>query len=369
MKYAVYDLSYQSVANSFLTFCVVVKSMCAAMEEECFLVFKKGPNEGFQEPNTSPYDNEEKKFRAAHMLYPYCTLMGMNYSTEMLPGIKESDVLQHGEIISIAALLKQYKESPLIFPKPSKKAEEIVKKQFPEAPVVISLRESYGTDRNSNVPEWLKFADYASKTNEVIIIRDIEKCNRPLNYEAEDGSTHPLNTFPIASIDLDIRLALFRHAKINFSHSAGNTDLLRWSDEIPYRCFKMLRTKFTGSGPKFKRVTQEDLENPEIQAEMKGERNVVLTPQDVTYLREKLEREGPQKVALPNTQGGFTKIIIGNPNDKRFKSANSLASLTEAGFPPGSQFPWADENQKIVWEDDTFENLKKEYDLWLKNYV
>ena len=31
--------------------------------------------------------------------------------------------------------------------------------------------------------------------------------------------------------------------------------------------------------------------------------------------------------------------------------------LEKIGFPKGAQIPWANKNQKLVWEDDTYENL------------
>jgi hypothetical protein len=368
MKYAIYDLSYQATANSFLTFCIVVKSKCAVMGEECFLIFKKGPNEGFQEPNTAPYSNEEKKFRAAHMLYPICALMGMDYSTDMPPNVKESDILQHENILSLGAILKQHEEGPLVFPQPSKRAIEIIKKEFSEPPVVITLRETFSMDRNSALSEWLKFADYASETSNVVVVRDIYRWNDFLSYEGRK-----LNTFPTASIDLDVRLALFKYAKMNFSVGGGSTALLRFSTDIPYRTFKYMRTKFSESSnknkPKPKHITQKDLKDAKVQTEMsKEKKTVILTTEEVKRLRLKLEEEGPQKVVVPTAQGGFTKISIGDPRDKRFKGTATYGSLMAAGFPPGSQFPWHTENQKIIWEEDDFENLKREYDKWAEDY-
>ncbi len=38
--------------------------------------------------------------------------------------------------------------------------------------------------------------------------------------------------------------------------------------------------------------------------------------------------------------------------------------LTANGLPPGSQFPWANNNQRVVWEDDTAENIIKQIELY-----
>ena len=57
--------------------------------------------------------------------------------------------------------LKEYKNNPnLPWPQPSERAKEIVRKEFPEPPVVITLRETYTEGRNSNLEEWSDFGNY-----------------------------------------------------------------------------------------------------------------------------------------------------------------------------------------------------------------
>ena len=175
--------------------------------------------------------------------------------------------------------------------------KEIVQKEFPEHPVVITLRETYTEGRNSNLEEWVKFADHVEWSGDMVVfVRDTANWNKSVcstidieDYTLEIEDDY-YNTFPVASIDLDIRLALYQHAKINFSVGGGPTILLHYSQDIPYRTFKMAYDGYKSSSVDF---------------------------------------------------------------------------LTEMGFPPGSQFPWHTENQKIVWEDDSFENLEREYDQWL----
>ncbi len=78
-----------------------------------------------------------------------------------------------------------------------------------EKPVVITLRESENwTHRNSNLKEWIRFATYLrSRGERVIFVRDTAKATEPLpGWE----------TYPRASVELDIRLALYEQAKCNF---------------------------------------------------------------------------------------------------------------------------------------------------------
>ena len=76
MRYCVYDLSISPSNYDIFTFLVVVKARGA----EC-VYFRKGPNQGFKQPNKKPYSLEEQKFRLTHVLYPACSLMGMEYLT------------------------------------------------------------------------------------------------------------------------------------------------------------------------------------------------------------------------------------------------------------------------------------------------
>ncbi len=286
MRYVIYDMSICPANFDFLTFCVVAKAQCAAMGEECYVIFKKGPNRGFREPNRKPYSLEEQEFRMGHVLYPICKAMGLNYSTEgtpdIFPNIDESQVLRSKDNpYQLLAILKEHRKgSKLEWPKPTQKALEMVRKEYPVKPIVITLRETYTEGRNSVLYEWMKFYDYICGYNNIVFIRDTAMWNE------STASIKDIPVFPVASIDLDIRLALYHYAKMNYSVGGGPSILLHYSTTIPYRTFKMA---FDG-----------------------------------------------------------------------YKSS-SVEFLTQMEFPPGSQWPWATSNQKIIWELDTFENLKKEW--------
>jgi hypothetical protein len=81
-------------------------------------------------------------------------------------------------------------------------------------PVTITLREAaYSSHRNSNLDEWLKFAEYLTAQGErVVFVRDTSHAmDKITGYE----------TCPAASVDIDVRLALYECAKCNLFVSNG----------------------------------------------------------------------------------------------------------------------------------------------------
>jgi hypothetical protein len=94
-------------------------------------------------------------------------------------------------------------------------AREVVQEMFAGAPpVTITLRETANfTHRNSNLPEWLKFADDLERQGQrVIFIRDAAKYADPIpGYE----------TCPMASVNLFVRMALYEQARCNMFVANG----------------------------------------------------------------------------------------------------------------------------------------------------
>lgn len=99
--------------------------------------------------------------------------------------------------------------------------EKFLKGQKP--PVVITLREAtHWPHRNSNLEEWLKFADYLSgKGENILFVRDTAKAKEPL------GAYH---TLPPCSIELNSRLALYQRAKVNIFCANGPATLCHFTD-------------------------------------------------------------------------------------------------------------------------------------------
>jgi hypothetical protein len=108
------------------------------------------------------------------------------------------------------------------------------------APVVITLREAaYDTHRNSNLREWLRFA--AGLDAGVIFVRDTAKAHEPL-----DG----FPTYPHASTDVQVRMALYEQARMNFFVSNGPW-MMAGLSHAPYRYFMTQYANSHGHGPQY----------------------------------------------------------------------------------------------------------------------
>lgn len=110
------------------------------------------------------------------------------------------------------------------------------------SPVTVTLREldSWG-HRNSNIEAWKKFAD--STGERVIFIRDTAKAGDPILG---------CMTFPLASLNLDIRMALYEQAKCNLFVPSGPWNLALFGDR-PWLMFNKISEDdpYIGNRPKF----------------------------------------------------------------------------------------------------------------------
>ncbi|HXE55517.1 MAG TPA: hypothetical protein VN541_21010, partial [Tepidisphaeraceae bacterium] len=111
-----------------------------------------------------------------------------------------------------------------------------------ERPIVITLREApHWPARNSNLPEWLAFARICG--HPVVFVRDTEKADEPL-----EG----FRTFPQASRDVRVRLALYRRALVNMFVGNGPGELALISTDIPYIMFNIVVKEWGNAGtPEF----------------------------------------------------------------------------------------------------------------------
>jgi hypothetical protein len=141
---------------------------------------------------------------------------------------------------------------------------------------VITLREAtHWPSRNSNFDAWMHFAiQLRADGLDVIVVRDTAKAN-----DAIEG----VEICAMASMALDVRLALYRSAKMNFFVSNGPCVLATYTSDIPYLCF------------------------------------------------------------------------MKSPHDYPCHAPNWVEQ--HMGIPYGGQFPWATERQRLVWADDTPENI------------
>ncbi len=104
-------------------------------------------------------------------------------------------------------------------------------------PVVITLRETVAQpERNSQVGEWLKFAESIHDRYHVIFVRDTARASEGLS------GVHPFAPFeicPRASTNVYFRAALYQQAYCNLMVSNGPIGWCQFSD-APFLCFKQL---------------------------------------------------------------------------------------------------------------------------------
>lgn len=156
---------------------------------------------------------------------------------------------------------------------------------YPDLPtgvVTITLREATHTpQRNSDIKAWTRFARHLQQNGErVVFVRDTAKACEPLaGFE----------TCPMASMNIDARMALYANAKMNLFVSNGPATMTWFSDK-PFLCFTP----------------------PE--------------PESSDY----------------------------EPNKPSFWKQNM-------GVEVGNQYPWFKPNQRIVWQRDTYDAIKKAY--------
>jgi hypothetical protein len=151
--------------------------------------------------------------------------------------------------------------------------------------VTITLREAkHWPHRNSKLKDWLRFArDLKARGERVVFIRDTEKAFEPI-----EG----FETFPLASIDLLVRAAVYEHARFNL---------------------------FVGNGPA---ALATFIDRPWFQF-------VHLEPDGHAY--------------FPNTPTFWARLM---------------------GVEQGGQFPWCKENQRLIWADDTYEDISAAWERY-----
>ncbi len=100
-----------------------------------------------------------------------------------------------------------------------------------EKPVIITLRESsIQRERNSQIAEWMRFAESIEKDFPILFIRDTSMANYPLSR---------WRTWPRASTCIEIRAALYQHAYCNLMVGNGPQIWATFSP-APYLLFKQL---------------------------------------------------------------------------------------------------------------------------------
>src|SRR5262245_1022964 len=157
---------------------------------------------------------------------PLLPLIGAVEETEDILG-RDPRIFTLQDIVAAARAGEQV---PML--QPSELARQTVKAWFPDGarrPIVITLREAdHWPHRNSNIEAWVRFArDLQMQGERVVFVRDTAK-----TMEALYGFT----LCPAASVNVDVRMALYERARCNLLVSNGPCGLCFFSD-VPYLYF------------------------------------------------------------------------------------------------------------------------------------
>lgn len=232
---------------------------------------RAGSDRGFRPNEIVDVKHEQKNRMLNHVVRPLIGMFGFTEVCDLTNPVQ----FQYSPRESV----DYYKETGKL---PVYEASDLAKRwvanKYGDSPYVITLREAeYWPQRNSNIDEWIKFAK--TLDGRVIFLRDTAKAYIPI-----EG----FETCPTASLDLNVRLALYRQAKMNFFVTNGPAGLAHYSKDIPYLNFYTTAKGYHCYDP--------------------------------AWLKEFV------------------------------------------GIEPYGQMPWAGPHQRLVYADDTFENIRSAFD-------
>lgn len=220
---AVYDLSRSPPTYDFLAFLIQAEmTRRSGGFDRLFIEIKPGPADGFRKDNLPPCLSERRKMldRVVRGVLP---LMGAQEGNS-------GQVVKHLRYGEKPILAAGWAGQEVPFFHATEGAKEKVKEY--EGCVVLSLREAvYWPARNADLPAWLALADELKRRgHRPVFVRDTAQASVPLEgYE----------TVPLASEDIDVRLALYEAAQWTMAVNGGPCMLL-WHSECPYAVFKQL---------------------------------------------------------------------------------------------------------------------------------
>lgn len=231
---AVYDLASSPPTYDFLSFLAEAeKARVDGNFTYLDVVFQPGPMGGFRDDNLPPAVEAREA-----MLHRICAS-----ACRLLPSVRNVEVLKSRRAVAGDVFPKEWRED---FPvshygtryfKDSARpltatpsAKNLVARRFQSPYATITLRQSsYWTTRNSSLPAWISAALF-------LVERGILPVFVP-DYEGED--IEGFENCREASIDIDVRLALYEGAVLNLGVSNGPMALCYLS-QAPYMVFKLV---------------------------------------------------------------------------------------------------------------------------------
>jgi len=158
------------------------------------------------------FNTEYRKNMMAGVIWPLLGLIGAVEDPKAIKG-RSKQMYVYKDVTKAS---RNGEEVPRF--KPSDLAVKTIQNYAEDEVVTITLREAeHWPHRNSNIEEWVKFALYLEEQGEtVVFVRDTCKAMEPLiNHR----------TCPRASVNLDVRMALYESAKCNLFVANGPWNL------------------------------------------------------------------------------------------------------------------------------------------------
>lgn len=256
--YAFYDLQVSPVSYDICSF-LILAELCKQERNlgNLTIVIVPGPLDGFRDDD-APYPTNNKSWRLQNILIPVCALLPSPVTLIVCRSREEAIAIEDTLVSSVFPEGYTTSEPKAEFlwsgitaaaargidvPKFKASNEAVADiTQWLDAhtsgrkPIVITLREtSYAGVRNSNTDAWISFAKTLDSEKYLpIFVRDTERL-----FEREDNSFSEFLTCPMASTNVDLRLALYEQAWLNLMVPNGPNSLCWHSRNVRSITFKM----------------------------------------------------------------------------------------------------------------------------------
>lgn len=211
MTAALYDLA---TARPTYNFCVWLERVW--QEGYRKVAIRPGPKQGFQRKRFPPVQSHERRFMLENVMLPAIPRFGLTLT----------DGGEWLEDFSFRRVVENYRGGLGIrHPEASVKARQLVSSWVRRPYITVTLRETpKHPERNSNMEAWCGFIAEAESRINVCVVPDTENANTGCGW---------------AAINLDLRLALYEGAEMNFGVANGPTSML-YLMAAPYCVFKQI---------------------------------------------------------------------------------------------------------------------------------
>lgn len=250
----VYDFDSSPVSLDVMA--GIFMSQYRAQGQGVHVLFVPGKNNGWRTGEHKPITNAEREWRLTHMLFPICQMAGVTFTMapsrefaasfaaawqgELNPvgWTPENSRWNYGLDRFMRPWLTGYRPDWKINRKAVEHAGEWLENHLPgDKPILsMTIRETHTPTRNSNLEAWRGAAEELSKDYRIVCIRDTAKLS-------ERGWKGPWHTCPLASCDMEFRVAINYHCGLNLSRNGGPSMLPVYMG-YPYLIFGILAPRY-----------------------------------------------------------------------------------------------------------------------------